>query len=74
LPRFLTRVGKGRNAIADIVNLKRARKTKERAARKQRADERRAKSLTPKPLRDLTKAREEKTLRTVDAHKLDDKI
>ncbi|MEI9995522.1 MAG: DUF4169 family protein [Rhizomicrobium sp.] len=57
--------------MAQIVNLRRARKAKGRDARAAEADANRAKHGIAKPVRALAKARTEKDARTVDAHKLD---
>src|ERR1041384_8040993 len=46
-----------------IVNLKRAKKAKDRAAKEERAAENRAKHGVPKALRDVTKARSDKAAR-----------
>ncbi len=59
--------------MAEIVNLRRARKAKARDAKAKEADANRTKHGVAKPLRDLAKARAEKDLGTIDAHKLDDK-
>lgn len=59
--------------MAELINLRRARKAKARAAK---ADEAAANRIThgiAKPVRDLAKARREKALRDVDAGKLDAK-
>jgi len=58
--------------MGEIVNLRRARKAKRRAAEEQRAAERRAKFMTPKSQRDLEKARTEKRLHDLAGHKQDD--
>ncbi|HWD26909.1 MAG TPA: DUF4169 family protein [Rhizomicrobium sp.] len=57
--------------MAEIVNLRRVRKAKARDAKAADADANRAKHGIAKPVRDLAKARAEKTLKDVDAHKLD---
>jgi hypothetical protein len=57
--------------MADIVNLRRAKKAKARAAKEKEAEANRATFGTPKPLRELAKARREKERRHVDAHKRD---
>jgi hypothetical protein len=59
--------------MAEIVNLRRARKAKGRAEKDRAADANRAKHGTPKSQRDLVKAREEKDRHAADQHKLDDK-
>ena len=57
--------------MAEIVNLRRARKAKARDAEAAQADANRTKHGVAKPVRDLAKARKEKDEKTVDAHKLD---
>ncbi len=57
--------------MADIVNLRRARKAKGRAEKEQEAEANRAKHGVAKPMRDLAKAREAKATHDIDAHKLD---
>ena len=57
--------------MAEIVNLRRARKAKARDGKAREAEANRAKHGTPKPARDLGKARAEKDARDVEAHKLD---
>jgi Domain of unknown function (DUF4169) len=58
--------------MAEIVNLKRAKKAKARAAAEEKAAGNRTTFGTPKKLRDLAKARREKDTGKVDAHKIDD--
>ncbi len=58
--------------MAEIVNLRRARKGKARAEKDREADANRAKHGVAKPARDLAKAREAKAAHEIDAHKLDD--
>ena len=57
--------------MGEIVNLRRAKKTKARSEKEKIAAENRTKFGTPKSLRDLAKARSEKEKRDVDAHKRD---
>jgi hypothetical protein len=57
--------------MAEIVNLRRARKAKARAEKAAEADASRTKHGVAKSVRDLAKARTEKELRDVDARKLD---
>lgn len=57
--------------MAEIVNLRRARKAKARDAKAAEADANRTKHGIAKPVRDLAKARAEKDKRAADAHKLD---
>jgi hypothetical protein len=56
--------------MAEIVNLKRARKAKARAAKEAEAEAARAKFGTPKALRSLNKARSEKERRDLEARRL----
>jgi len=58
--------------MAEIVNLRRARKAKTRAEKDRAADANRVKHGVAKPVRDLAKARADKAVRDVDAHRLDD--
>jgi hypothetical protein len=57
--------------MAEIVNLKRVKKAKARAEKSREADANRAKHGTPKAVRDLSKARDEKAQKNLEAHKLD---
>ena len=57
--------------MAEIVNLRRARKAKARAADQDQAAQNRARFGTPKTARDLAKARTEKVTEALDAHRLD---
>lgn len=59
--------------MAEVVNLRRARKAKGRAEKDRAAGANRAKFGTPKPERDLAKAQEEKAQRDLEAQKLEDK-
>jgi hypothetical protein len=58
--------------MADIVNLRRARKAKARATKEKEAADNRVSFGTPKALKDLNAARREKAARDVDAHKRDE--
>jgi hypothetical protein len=58
-----------RATMAEIVNLRRARKTKAKTEKAKTADANRVTHGTPKPLRDLAKARTDKAVRDLDAHK-----
>jgi hypothetical protein len=58
--------------MADIVNLKRARKAKARGEKEAAAAANRTKHGIAKPVRDLARARQEKTKHEIDAHKLND--
>ncbi len=58
--------------MAEIINLRRARKGKARDAKAAQADSNRIKHGVAKPVRDLAKARKERDERTVDAHRLED--
>ena len=57
--------------MAELVNLRRARKAKARDAKAAQADANRTKHGVAKPVRELAKARKEKDARAVDAHKLE---
>ena len=56
--------------MAEIVNLRRARKNKSRAENAHNAAANRSAHGIAKPARDLAKARAEKSKRELDAHKL----
>jgi len=56
--------------MAEIVNLRRVRKTKARKDREAMADANRAKHGVAKPARDLAKARIDKAEREIEGHKL----
>ena len=58
--------------MAEIVNFRRAKKAKARAASDEKAAANRVTHGTPKVVRDLAKARREKDAGKVDVHKLDD--
>ncbi len=62
----------GKSTVAEIVNLKRARKQKARAEKDKAAEANRAKHGTPKRLRDLKKAESDKAARNIEGHKLTD--
>lgn len=53
---------------AKIINLNRARKAKAKAEKTKKAEQNRAVHGTPKHLKRLTKAQNEKTRRDLDAH------
>ncbi len=57
--------------MAEIVNLRRARKAKARDAKTAEADANRVQHGVAKAVRDLAKARAEKDKHDVDARKLD---
>ena len=57
---------------ADLINLRRARKAKGRAEKEREAEANRATHGVAKPVRDLAKARAEKDVHDVDAHRLDE--
>ena len=57
--------------MAEIVNLRRARKAKARSDKAAEADANRVKHGVAKDVRDLAKARADKDKRAADAHKLD---
>ncbi|MBN9566561.1 MAG: DUF4169 family protein [Alphaproteobacteria bacterium] len=58
--------------MSEIVNLRRARKEKARAAKAQQAESNRIRHGAPKNLRALEKAKAEKMAGDLNAHKLDD--
>ena len=55
---------------AEIINLRRARKTKDRAAKEKTAEANRVLHGTPKALRNLEKARKDKADQGLSGHKL----
>lgn len=55
--------------MAEIINLRRARKAKDKAAKDKAAESNRVAHGTPKQLRDLAKARAEKDARDLEGHK-----
>jgi len=57
--------------MAEIVNLRRARKSRERAAKEAAAAENRARSGTPKTLRELENARTKKESRDLEQKRLE---
>lgn len=57
--------------MAEIVNLRQARKTKARDEKAKAAEANRTLHGTPKRLRNLAKARSEKAARDLDEHKKD---
>ena len=61
-----------RTAMAEIVNLRRARKAKKREDAAARAEANRVKHGVAKSVRDLAKTRREKDERAADAHKLEE--
>ena len=63
--------GRKRRKMAEIVNLRRARKAKARAVAARDADENRVRHGSGKAASKLAKARAEKNVRDVDAQKLD---
>ena len=58
--------------MADIINLRRARKDKARAAKTAEAEANRTRHGIAKKVRELAKARRDKDARAVDAHKMDE--
>ena len=58
--------------MADIVNLKRVRKAKARSEKEAEAAANRTKHGVAKPVRDLARAREEKSKHDIDVHRLTD--
>ena len=61
----------GLGIMAEIVNLRRARKAKARDEKEKTAHANRVLHGTPKNLRDLAKAKTAKSIRELDAHKKD---
>lgn len=59
--------------MAEIVNLRRARKAKARSEKDSQATANRAKHGVAKSLRDLAEARDDLAKRAADAHKLEEK-
>ena len=57
--------------MAEVVNLRRARKAKARGEKEKTAEANRIVHGTPKNLRDLAKAKSAKALRDLEAHKKD---
>jgi hypothetical protein len=58
--------------MAEIVNLRRVRKSRARIAKEKEAADNRVAYGTPKELKSLNAARRDKAARDVDAHKRDD--
>jgi hypothetical protein len=59
--------------MADLINLRRARKAKARGEKEREAQANRTKHGVAKPVRDLAKARAEKDAHALDVHRIDDK-
>jgi hypothetical protein len=59
--------------MAEIVNLRRARKAKARSEKDTQAAANRAKHGVARSLRDLAEARDDLTKRAAEAHKLEEK-
>jgi hypothetical protein len=57
--------------VAEIVNLRRARKARGRAEKEREAEASRVKHGTPKAAHDLARARADKQARDLDARRLD---
>ena len=57
--------------MSDLINLRRARKAKDKAEKAKTAEANRVAHGTPKDLRDLAKARAEKERRDLEGHKKD---
>ena len=57
--------------MAEIVNLRRARKAKAKAEKDKSAEASRIAHGAPKPARDLAKARTEKAAKDLEGHKKD---
>jgi Domain of unknown function (DUF4169) len=58
--------------MAEIVNLRRARKARARDEKVREAEANRARHGVAKPVRDLAQARAEKDAKAVEAHRLED--
>ncbi len=58
--------------MVEIINLRRARKTRAKAGKEKAAEANRVKHGTPKALRNLGKARSELTARRLENSRLDD--
>jgi len=58
--------------MSEVINLRRARKDKARAAKSKDAENNRAKHGVAKPTRDLAEARTAKAARDLESHKLKD--
>jgi hypothetical protein len=58
--------------MAEIINLRQARKQKARAEKEARADQNRVSFGRTKAEKELTKAEREKAQRHIDSHKRDD--
>ena len=63
--------GRKNGIMAEIVNLRRVKKAKARAEKSAQADANRTKHGSPKAIRDLARARDDKAVREIEAHKLD---
>jgi Domain of unknown function (DUF4169) len=59
--------------VAEIVNLRHARKAKAKAEKSKSAEANRVLHGTPKALRNLAKARKDKADKALSSHTLDDK-
>ena len=59
--------------MAEIVNLRRARKAKARGEKEREAETNRVQHGVAKPVRDLAKARAEKEKRSIDSHRIEEK-
>ena len=57
--------------MAELVNLRRARKAKAKSEKDKAAEANRVTHGTPKQLRDLAKARTDKAVRDLEGHKKD---
>jgi Domain of unknown function (DUF4169) len=57
--------------MSDVINLRRARKSKARAEKDRQAQANRTKHGVAKPARDLAKARDNKAARDLDAKRLE---
>ena len=59
--------------MAEIINLRRARKTKEKAEKEQTAEANRILHGTPKAVRKLSEARKDKAEQRLAGHRLENK-
>lgn len=57
--------------MAEIINLRQARKARAKAEKEAQAETNRVQHGTPKLLRELNKTRTEKEARELDAHRID---
>jgi hypothetical protein len=60
--------------MADLINLRRARKAKAKAEKQKTAEANRVTHGTPKAVRDLAKARREQSTQRLENSRLDDDV